>query len=100
MSDKTWKAIERGVAKLLGGRRVPITGRQRGDVPDIEHPFYSLEVKHRQELPSWLHDAMAQAEASNDGTKTPLVILHEKGTAIPDSYAVIRLRDIIRLETH
>jgi len=29
---KDWKQAERRVARLLGGRRVLVTGRQRGDV--------------------------------------------------------------------
>ena len=51
---KDWKQAERRIAKLLGGRRIPITGRQRGDVPDIEHDALSIEVKSRKALPAWL----------------------------------------------
>jgi hypothetical protein len=34
---KDWKQAERRIADLLGGQRIPVTGRQRGDTPDIEH---------------------------------------------------------------
>jgi hypothetical protein len=48
---KDWKTAERRIAKELGGTRVPVTGRGRGDVPDIEHPALSVEVKSRRRLP-------------------------------------------------
>jgi len=47
MADKRWKATERRIAALLGGRRVPVSGRGRGNAPDIAHPWLALEVKDR-----------------------------------------------------
>ncbi len=47
MGDKRWKATERKIAALLGGRRVPVSGRGRGDAPDIARPWLALEVKDR-----------------------------------------------------
>ena len=61
---KDWKACERRVAELLGGRRVPVSGRQRGDTPDVLHEWLSIEVKFRRRLPAWIEVAMKQAEAS------------------------------------
>lgn len=95
--SKTWKNIERKVAALLGGERVPVTGRQRGSAPDVQHELFSVEVKHRKQLPDWLLDAMNQAEASRREGQTPLVILHEKGQPVPKSLAIFRLSDIIEL---
>ena len=95
--DKTWKKIERQVAALLGGVRVPVTGRQRGDAPDVSHPVFSIEVKHRERLPDWFLDAMRQAEASNTGEQIPLVVLHQKGMSIPMSFAVLRLADLNKM---
>ena len=98
MADKTWKQIERKVATVLGGHRIPITGRQRGDVPDVSHDLLAIEVKDRKTLPAWLHDGMAQAEAAAAGTeKTPLLILHARGQAIGESFAVVRLAEWIAL---
>ena len=51
MTDKSWKATGRAVAARPGGERVPVTGRQRGDVPDVAHGWLSIEVKHRQTPP-------------------------------------------------
>jgi hypothetical protein len=75
---KDWKACERRIAELLGGQRIPVTGRQRGDTPDIEHAALSIEVKSRKSLPAWLLDALNQAQAaSKDGKKMPVVVLHQ-----------------------
>jgi hypothetical protein len=49
---RDWKACERKIAEILGGVRVPVTGRQRGATPDVEHPSLSIEVKFPQELTS------------------------------------------------
>ena len=89
--DKLWKRLERQVADYFGGTRVPVTGRQRGDAPDIDHDYISFEVKHRAKLPEWLHGAMDQAIASmKDDDQIPTVILHEKYKRIKESYAMIR----------
>jgi len=74
-----WKSCETRVAKYIGGERVPVTGRQRGDAPDIKHPWLSVEVKYRKKLPDWIKDAMCQARASQIGHQMPVVILCEKG---------------------
>lgn len=90
-----WKHTERAIAALLGGKRVPITGRQRGDVPDVLHPDFSIEVKHRQELPGWLTEAMEQAVAAKHGKQLPIVVLHLKGRKHMDDLVIIRLQDIL-----
>ena len=111
MADKLWKAVERRIAKYLGGERVPITGRQRGSAPDIKHEWLSIEVKQRDSLPAWVHDAMDQAEKSalnlmhpgrfneqgfalvSISRQLPVVILHQTGKRIEDDYVVLRLED-------
>ncbi len=88
-----WKVTERAIAKLLGGKRVPITGRQRGDAPDIAHEWLSIEVKHRKKLPLWLHDAMAQAVASRKRGQVPIVVLHEQRKRHADDFVVLKMQD-------
>ena len=90
----TWKACEREIATRLGGTRVPVSGRARGDAPDIAHPDYSIEVKHRKSLPAWLHDAFAQAKASKTGNQLPIVILHEEGQRYDNCYVMVRLKNL------
>ena len=94
MSDKSWKATERAVASALGGRRVPVSGRQRGDTPDVAHPWLSVEVKHRRALPQWLDEALDQAAAASDGgERLPVAILHEAGERHGRDVVLVRLAD-------
>ena len=89
--DKTWKALERKVARLLGGRRAGNTGMSS---PDVLHPLFSVEVKYRQRLPSLLSAGMAQAKRAAKG-KIPLLILKQKGQR--GEYAVLELQDLLTL---
>ena len=93
---KDWKSCERKVAALLGGTRIPVSGRARGYSPDIEHERLSIEVKSRRKLPAWLEDAMRQAEASAENGQLPVAVLHQDGHKYCDSFVVCRLRDFAR----
>lgn len=88
-----WKRTERRVAGILGGKRVPVTGRGRGDAPDIQHPWLCPEVKHRRKLPAWLHEAMAQARAAATSEQLPIVVLHESGQRHTNDMVLVRLSD-------
>jgi hypothetical protein len=90
---KDWKGCERRVAELLGGQRIPVTGRQRGEVPDIEHPTLSIECKSRKKLPIWIENAMRQAEASARDGRLPVVVLHQDRTPYTESLVLLRLSD-------
>jgi hypothetical protein len=73
MGESRWKAHERAVARLLGGERLPNTGR-RG--PDALAGPWSIEVKTRRSLPRWLLEAVHQAEEGARATgRLPLVVL-------------------------
>jgi hypothetical protein len=92
----TWKSWERWWSLQLGGRRVPVSGRQRGDQPDVEHDTYSIEVKCGRVMSPRLTDGMKQAVASAAGTnKTPLLCVTHRTTGKRDSshYVVMRLAD-------
>ncbi|MCL4533913.1 MAG: hypothetical protein M1370_01970 [Bacteroidetes bacterium] len=93
MADKPWKATERAVAARLGGHRVPITGRQRGDVPDVAHEWLSIEAKERKALPAWLKDAVRQAVAASTPAMLPVVVLHELGARHKDDLVLMALDD-------
>ncbi len=90
---KDWKDCERRIAEVLGGVRVPVSGRQRGYFPDVEHSTLAIEVKSRKRLPNWLEDAMQQAEASAKDGQLPVAVLHQDGHKYRDSLVVCRLRD-------
>jgi hypothetical protein len=97
MSRNTWKNTERAIAARLGGQRVPVSGRARGDAPDVAHPRLSLEVKHRRHLPDWLHQAMAQADACAGPGQIPVAILHEHGARHDADICIVALRDLVSL---
>ena len=64
------------MAEALGGTRVPVSGRGRGSVPDIEHTLFAIEHKAGAVLSSRLQTALEQAKAAAVGTrKTPLVTI-------------------------
>jgi len=92
-----WKAAETAIAKRLGGKRVPISGRARGDVPDIEpgveFEWLSVEVKNREAVPLWLLDGMKQAHAAAKEGQLPVVILHKVGTRYSDSILCLSMSD-------
>ena len=50
MDRSVWKNWERKVAEWFGGdkvnaKRIPVTGRHSGDVPDVETIKFAIEVK-------------------------------------------------------
>jgi hypothetical protein len=94
---KDWKHPERRIAGLLGGQRVPVSGRQRGATPDIEHATLSIEVKSRKTLPAWLLDALAQARAAAKDGRVPVVILHQDRQRYRDAAVVVGLPDFLWL---
>jgi hypothetical protein len=92
---KDWKACERRISELLGGKRVPVSGRTRGDAPDIVHHQLSIEVKSRKRLPAWLEDAMKQAEASATDGQVPVAVLHQDSQRYTDCLVLLRLADFV-----
>jgi len=92
-----WKRVETAIAARLGGERIPVSGRQRGDQPDIRHDTLSVEVKLRGSLPGWLTDAMNQATAASRDGRIPLVVLHPKGGRHADDLCVLALADLAAL---
>ena len=96
MDRSTWKRWERWWAERLGGVRVPVSGRARGDVPDVAHALYSIEVKAGKVLSPRLRAGMRQAVAAAHGTaKTPLLCVTHKvaGQRDAEHYVMPRLED-------
>jgi len=100
MADKLWKASERAIAGRIGGERVPITGRQRGSVPDVKHQWLSVECKCRQLIPMWLKEALAQAHAAVRGEQLPVAILHEAGQRHDDDIVCVKLAEFVEWFGH
>ena len=92
MRTSSWKRDERKLAERLGGERVPVNGR--GETSDIDHPWLAIECKRRKQVPDWLMSAMTQARAGNrDGTKLPVVLIHQAGRHYDNAMVVMRLAD-------
>ena len=98
--DKTWKKFERSVGSFLSelgdhSLRIPVTGRTRGDSPDVTSEYLSIECKYRKQIPLWIKDAMSQAIASSRDGKTPVVFLKEKGSSFGDTLIIFRAKDFM-----
>ncbi len=72
-------------------------GAGPGDAPDIGHPALSVEVKARTGFPTWLEDALKQAELSAKDGKTPAVVLHPDRRPYRDALVVLRLSEFAAL---
>jgi hypothetical protein len=93
MTNPQWKRCERRIAVLLGGQRIPVSGR--GDAPDVRHEWLSIAVKHRASLPEWLIEALSQAEAAAADGQLPIAVLHANGTRYLDALVVVQLADFV-----
>jgi len=96
MTDKTWKAVERAIAKFFPGakRRGADFGGTDGGKSDIIFPGWSIEVKHRTKVPNLtlIAAAIQQAEdAREQPTDIPIAIIHLAGTEYKNSVVCMRL---------
>jgi hypothetical protein len=83
------------MAELLGGRRAPVSGRVRGDSPDITRIPLAVEVKSRKRLPGWLEEALKRAETSARDRQLPVAVLHQDRRRYADCLVVLRLKDFV-----
>lgn len=86
---KTFKGVERQIAKRLGGERVGHLGG--ADV--IVDSWLSIEVKSRKTLPQWIRDAIAQSKRNAGISQLPIVILHQVGQRHDADLVVMALAD-------
>lgn len=91
MPDASWKAVERWVARQLGGKRGGPLNKA-----DVLHDTWAPEVKHRKRFPKWLMGAMEQAVEHSD-EQTPVVILFEKYKNRDEALVIMQWRDWIEL---
>lgn len=88
MSTNTWKDIERRIARKLGGERV---GNRGTSTPDVLTDWLAVEVKHRQELPRWIVQAVQKARGHAGRERLGIAVLHEHGKH--DNLVVLSLSD-------
>ena len=111
MDRSVWKNWERKVAEWFGGdavnaKRIPVTGRQSGDVPDVETIKFAIEVKAGKVVSSRTLKAVDQAKKPAVATnKIPVVVqVHKvnKNVAVPlvtlDLATFLKLTEGIRKE--
>ena len=111
MDRSVWKNWERKVAEWFGGdavnaKRIPVTGRQSGDVPDVETIKFAIEVKAGKVVSSRTLKAVDQAKKAAVATnKIPVVVqVHKvnKNVAVPlvtlDLTTFLKLTESIRKE--
>ena len=94
MASRAWKEAEKGVAGLLGGKRVSNTALGLRS-SDVETPAYSVEVKSRKDLPNWLVNAVGQAHRNAAHGKLPLVVLHQVGCRRMNDLVIVRMDEFI-----
>ena len=102
MNRSTWKRHEREFAELLGGKRVPVSGRQRGDHPDVAHPKLSIEVKVGAVLSTRVLIGMEQAIAAMKEGQVPLVCISNRkkgGQNTSAKFVLMRAEDFVELTT-
>jgi len=84
--------LERKVARMLNGKRMPLSGAVGGG--DVVAEGFSVECKKRKALPALIVRAFAQAEADiaiGDNRKPLVVIEQDRGRPI----ACLYLEDLV-----
>jgi len=96
MGDRAWKAFERKVAKILGGKRIPSSGAAPGFKGDVEHPLFFIECKWGKHIPKTIIEWYLKAkEQAKKESKIPIVVMKPKGKH--EEYVVISLTDFAKL---
>jgi hypothetical protein len=93
---KLWKKTEREVAKMFGGRRIPVNSTENVKC-DVSTPVFSIEVKESDSLPNWLLEAIGQAQANCEIGKTALVVLHPKNSRHDKDLVVIEAKYFLKI---
>lgn len=99
MSDKTWKATERKIAELLGGKRRGSDFRgDTGGKTDIILPGFAIEVKQSKRptfglMVSAIEQAIRNREKPTD---VSFAVIHKEGVEYKDSLVIMKLDEFIK----
>jgi len=96
MGDAFWKAFERRVAALFGGKR---RGADvDGGKTDIIKSGWAIEVKTRKVVSYGLVlEAINQAkENAESETDIPVAVLKRKGESVSDAIVAMNIMDFVR----
>lgn len=96
MSDKSWKAYERRMARDAGCERIPVTGERHG--ADASNAMFCFQFKLRKALPRFLFDWLAGicATATKD-EKIGILVLKRPRARDEESLVVMRWSDWVDL---
>jgi hypothetical protein len=104
MDRSVWKKWERKVAEWFGGdevnaKRIPVTGRQSGDVPDVETIKFAIEVKAGKVVSSRTLKAVEQAKKAGISTnKIPVVVqVHKVNNNVAVPLVTLDLATFLKL---
>ena len=90
--------MEREIAKRLGGRRIPLLGREGSD---LDVPYLFVEVKSRDRIAPYLwNDYLAQILAGKEvagDDRIPAIAIHRPGMRYDDALVCVRAGDWERL---
>lgn len=93
MSDKSWKAQERRIAKAFGTLRNSLSGKmsKAGTSSDTLHERFYIECKRRKMIAmlEWFAEIVPKAKKEK---KIPILAL--KAANRKDDYILVRLRDL------
>lgn len=90
MPDKTWKQVERRVAKMHGTTRTGPTGIKG---PDAVTDWLAIQVKHRKVLPQWMGDALRLIRSQAGPGQLGIVVAHELYDR--DSWVIMSHKDFL-----
>lgn len=94
MSEKTWKARERRISKLMGTTRIPVTGERCG--ADCETPLFAVQIKARKTVPGFLFEWLAGIRGARPG-KIGLVVMVRPGGKDLEAVVMLSLKDWLDL---
>jgi hypothetical protein len=96
--SEQWKALEKLIAKKVGGTRL-IRGNDFGvSMLDVEHPWLAIDAKWRSELAvvTWYLKLVKDCDKIYKGqNKIPILVIKKKG--MRGELAVILLDDFIKV---
>lgn len=98
MVKKTWKKVERRIAREFGTTRTPLSGiSSKHTQSDTLHDKLFIEIKYRQKIPFYKIYKETIEKAKKEG-KIPLVIFVEKHSEKP--IVMCSLKDIKDIAIH
>ena len=95
MTDKSWKAVERRLCKIFGGKRrgADYADARGGKNDCVDTPGWSIEIKHmlRPQFKLIEEDVQKAEQRKEHPDDIPIAIMKRKRTPDKDALVCIRL---------